>query len=217
MALKCSLYRHIRPKVYTTSVHGPLGLGSWGAFEHLRSSRMLRRQPSQSQQGCIIALLPEALNPRVTFRTPFRVPLSCRRRPIVSIVVPVWGLTIFICGILQGNPQKGTTMETLGKPWHPQSRETSRHWTPPAGNEILWWSDKRKHCIAAPVHTLQTHTSSRNVKFMASRLTGLPGACLSFKKVLVLGALLWRLNKSRSKGEEDARWHSVLQKIGHRP
>ena len=34
--------------------------------------------------------------------------------PIVSIVVPVFGLTNFILRILKSNPQKGTTMETIG-------------------------------------------------------------------------------------------------------
>ena len=35
--------------------------------------------------------------------------------PVVSIVVPFFGLTYSILRILKGNPQKGTTMETVGK------------------------------------------------------------------------------------------------------
>ena len=34
--------------------------------------------------------------------------------PIVSLVVPFFGLTKSILRILKGNPQKGTTMETIG-------------------------------------------------------------------------------------------------------
>ena len=34
--------------------------------------------------------------------------------PVVSVVVPFFGLTSFILRILKGNPQKGTTMETKG-------------------------------------------------------------------------------------------------------
>ena len=38
-----------------------------------------------------------------------------RSLPIVSIVVPFFGLSKYIVRILQGNPQKGTTMETIGR------------------------------------------------------------------------------------------------------
>ena len=34
--------------------------------------------------------------------------------PIVSVAVPCCGLTGFTVRILKGNPQKGTTMETIG-------------------------------------------------------------------------------------------------------
>ena len=37
--------------------------------------------------------------------------------PIVSIVVPFFGLTNFVLGILKGKPQKGTTMKTIGRVW----------------------------------------------------------------------------------------------------
>ena len=39
---------------------------------------------------------------------------SSRSLPIVSIVVPFFGLTNSILRILKGNPKKGTTMETTG-------------------------------------------------------------------------------------------------------
>ena len=35
--------------------------------------------------------------------------------PVVSIVVPFFGLTSSIFRILKGNPHKGATMETIGK------------------------------------------------------------------------------------------------------
>ena len=42
--------------------------------------------------------------------------LTLRTLPIVSIVVPFFGLTKSLLRILKGNPKKGTAMETIGTP-----------------------------------------------------------------------------------------------------
>ena len=42
---------------------------------------------------------------------------GCVALPAVSIAVPFFGLTNFILRIPKGNPQKGTTMDTIGISW----------------------------------------------------------------------------------------------------
>ena len=51
-----------------------------------------------------------------TFILPLEASDPCffQSLPIVSIVVPFFGLTNSILRILKGSPKKGTTMETIG-------------------------------------------------------------------------------------------------------
>ena len=72
--------------------------------------------------------------------------------PIVSIVVPFVGLTNPISRILKRQPQKGTTMETIGK-------------LGPAGSTTI-----RRRPPGHKLHKLQVGASRRRIGFWAPKI-----------------------------------------------